>query len=141
MRSQHTFGGMQSRYKPVGWRGESQRHYLAAKYGRTYKVEKSDFVRYGGETYFRSSDGKLINVMNARDIQEQDDSAYEEARIMSSLGIFPWESAPIVESAFTRPLPVYSAKKMKALPVYSVKKMREGNDGLDTIPSSGVNAR
>ena len=33
-----------NRYKPVGWRGESHRHYLASKGIRKYKSKKEDVM-------------------------------------------------------------------------------------------------
>ena len=127
------------RAKPVGWRGESYRHALAARgyAAKKYDAEKnrfelfekvkgeemnladafslyakkdSDFVRVGGETFFKGEDGLLVNTKNANDIRSYDANLDNEVEVLGSIGLFPWESMGAVRGAASQPIGLYAKK-------------------------------
>jgi len=80
---------------------------------KSYAAKKSsDFMRVGGETYFVTEGGELVNVKDTKDMMRYDDELQDEESVLEQAGVIPYESAFAVRSAFAEPVPFY-ARKLK----------------------------
>jgi len=95
----------------------------AVEENRQYVAKKSDFMRVGGETYFVTEGGELVNVHDLKDVLRYDDVLQEEGDVLERVGVVPYESAFAVRSAFAEPVPFYARKRKDA---GRFKRMRTG---------------
>jgi hypothetical protein len=75
-----------NRYKPVGWRNEPHRHYLAAKgISTSLRKQNKNFVeaarKNGYDLFFANREGKVVIGFNQKEIKNKCGPNVEAVRI------------------------------------------------------------